>query len=281
MLTLHEATALVRRWRASPGGIYLGRGNFGQALLIEGAVLKLPVDRDIHGRPWPPAEILAAFRQEAAAASTLRAAGFDVVPATVLVEDAQGPVLVREYGEPAGGLSVAEWDRLAQRLSAVQAAGWLIRDRLLLLRRPGGSLFVGDVGLWRLSPRPIDEHQDDLPDLLDEVRPRELPRRFSSWHELSRRAHTGQARWASAREDAARLGRPWPEARRMALALFNLRSLYDGVMERTRRRLPVPGEALAMLALARDTAHRTGLPWPPARPPPLPGPYLGTREPPR
>jgi hypothetical protein len=262
MITEKEATALVRRWKKSTkGGIYLGRGNFGQAVLFEGAVLKLPVERDIHGRSWRKNEIQAAFRQEAAAAMGLRSLGFDVVPATVLVENEEGPILVREYGEPVESLTVAEWDRLSQRLGDVQDAGWSISDQLFLLRRPNGSIFVGDVGLWRPSTDAKNRFSDNLPHLLDFVRPRSLPRTVPSWYEIATRAQNAQNRWVEWEEELAQ-EKEELEVRDVILPLFNLRVVFDGAMERKKRKLPIPAEALAILARGHAMAKHFKLPWP-------------------
>jgi len=154
----------ARRWvdEARLQGKFLGNGHFGDVYLYEGKVVKYP--RLVAGW-WPsnpqqrsPESARAYLLHEAGVANELWALGHRVVPRTLFVESAtSGPALVREYGEAPGPVSISELSALEQSLWAVEADGWEVSDELLVLRRPDGSLFVADVGWWRLArPGPKD-----------------------------------------------------------------------------------------------------------------------------
>jgi hypothetical protein len=93
---------------------------------------------------------------EAGVANELEEMGYDFVPRSVYVELDDGtPAIVREYGEPVerGELSGQEFYELEKALFGLEkGTGWRVHDELLLLRRPDGSLFIGDVGLWQAPP---------------------------------------------------------------------------------------------------------------------------------
>ena len=157
----------VRRMRAEierGNAKRLGSGNFGQTYRVvvgrNPYVVKVPVEKNIHGRTWKPHELREAFQAEANAATKLRKLGHTIAPSTLYTEVDGVPVIVREYGEPTI-LTQEEYDDLSLRLRAVVDAGWAIEDELLVMRRPNRSLFVADVGLWHpytaKSPR---ERQD-------------------------------------------------------------------------------------------------------------------------
>lgn len=169
---VREARGVVSRVKAQ--GEWLGRGNFGETFRVSDLVVKLPVEKDIHGRTWGP-EIRGYFEHEAGVAQELRAAGHTVVPRIVYVGDPpHGPALVREYGEPIdhlgdgpGGMSVAELVKLEADLFAVEASGdWEVADELLVLRRADGSVFIGDVGFWRRRNIADSMWTSDVPSLV-------------------------------------------------------------------------------------------------------------------
>jgi hypothetical protein len=139
----------------------LGSGNFGQTYKVfvgrQPYVVKIPVDKDIHGRPWKIEDLRAAFQAEIKAANTLNRLGHTVVPRSMYVEVDGLPVIVREYGEPTI-LTQEEYDDLSMRLRSVVNAGWAVEDELLVLRRPNRSLFVADVGLWH--PYNVENSRD-------------------------------------------------------------------------------------------------------------------------
>jgi hypothetical protein len=169
---VREARGVVSRAKAQ--GERLGRGNFGETFLVSGLVVKLPAEKDMHGRTWGP-EIRGYFEHEAGVAQELRAAGHTIVPRIVYVGDPpHGPALVREYGEPIdhlgdgpGGISVAELAKLEADLFAVEASGdWEVADELLVLRRTDGSIFIGDVGFWRRRNTADSMWISDVPSLV-------------------------------------------------------------------------------------------------------------------
>ncbi len=158
----------------SARGVSLGRGNFGEAFEVRrGAsrvIVKVPVAADIQGRPWQMSSLRQFFRQEAGVANDLWDAGSPVVPRTTYVEHDEIPYLVREWGEIPAGVTPAEFDWLGDQLSALMSAGWRIRDDLLVARRPKGSLFVADVGMWTKRRRgSAPEARDAWEDLWSEL----------------------------------------------------------------------------------------------------------------
>lgn len=144
----------------------IGRGNFGIVYRVNdyrdgdythpsfSTVVKYPADADIHDRPWSRSAQRANLLHEAGVANELAALGYSVVPHIEYTELEDGtPVLVREYGEPVTSMTLAEYAELERELVAIEYdAGWEVHDELQLYRRPGGSLFVGDVGIWA-APR--------------------------------------------------------------------------------------------------------------------------------
>lgn len=195
--------------------VSLGKGNFGVTYLSEGRVVKLPRRENMHGSAWDPAALRAEFIHEAGIANELRALGHTVVPETVFVEGLTGAgpfdfALVREYGHPIDTIALAEWDELSRVLSAVQDEGYATRDELLILRRPDGSLFIGDVGLWKApaigASGPVDSMDDDLDTLLSAIYWRMMGKYpgIWSWHKLQRRRGQSLMRSRSKIGDRAR-----------------------------------------------------------------------------
>ena len=136
----------------------LGAGNFGVAYLVETddgpRVVKVPAATDMHRRVWSRVKQTRNIKHEAGVANELVAKGYTVVPRTVYTEfDGGTPAIVREYGEPAGAITGAEYAVLERELFAIERRhGWGVHDTLALYRRSDGSLFVGDVGFWT-APR--------------------------------------------------------------------------------------------------------------------------------
>jgi len=162
----HADTRAARQARArldrADTGTPLGAGNFGSATLVRDPdgtpwVVKQPVRVDRHGKAYTPERAKAYLLHEAGIANRVEATGNRAVPHTVFVD---GPGwdfgLVREYGDvvdPAT-LTLGEIRKLEQDLLAVEAGGVQVDDDLLILRRPDGSLFIGDVGWWRVLDKP-------------------------------------------------------------------------------------------------------------------------------
>ena len=147
---VREAARLAEKARTY--GRRLGSGNFGEAFEVEGHVVKLPTETDIHGRAWPEGQPKGYFLHEAGVANELTRLGHAVVPVTVYVELADGtPALVREYGKVPQTIEGDELAQLENALYAVEneGVGWDVADELLVMRRPAGGLFVADVGWWR------------------------------------------------------------------------------------------------------------------------------------
>jgi hypothetical protein len=135
----------------------LGRGNFGQTFLTQTAkgpiTVKVAAAQALYGNKqrWTRADQQRNMMHEAGVANELAEMGYDVVPRTIYVELSDGtPALVREYGDLADTLTPDEFYALETRLLALeQETGWRVQDDLLALRRPDGSLFIGDVGIWQ------------------------------------------------------------------------------------------------------------------------------------
>jgi hypothetical protein len=91
--------------------------------------------------------------QEAAMTEEIRAQGYTCVPDSVFLRHGSVVAIVREYGEVVekNTLALSELDWLADQCKQLVYAGIRIQDELLILRRMDGSLFIGDVGLWRHS----------------------------------------------------------------------------------------------------------------------------------
>ena len=193
----------------------LGKGNFGVTYLSEGHVVKLPRRENMHRVAWKSAELRQEFIHEAGIVNELRALGHTVVPETVFVEGLMGAglfdfALVREYGHPVDALALDEWDELSRGLGAVQEDGYAVRDELLILCRPDGSLFIGDVGLWKApaigASGPVTSMESDLDSLLDAAY-RKINGKGPgvwSWHELQRRRGQSLMRSRSKIGDRAR-----------------------------------------------------------------------------
>jgi len=162
----HADTRAARQARArldrADTGTPLGAGNFGSATLVRDPdgtpwVVKQPVRVDRHGKAYTPERAKAYLLHEAGIANRVEATGNRAVPHTVFVD---GPGwdfgLVREYGDDVdpAALTLDEIRKLEQDLLAVEAGGVQVDDDLLILRRFDGSLFIGDVGWWRVLNKP-------------------------------------------------------------------------------------------------------------------------------
>jgi len=174
----HEARWARRLLDRAGSGNPLGAGNFGATVRVRDAngvpwVVKQPVRVDRHGKAYTPERAKAYLLHEAGIANRVEDTGNRAVPHTVFVD---GPGwdfgLVREYGEivdPAA-LTLDEIRKLEQDLLAVEVGGVQVDDDLLILRRPDGSLFIGDVGWWRVLNKPwgtgFKGPNTKLPDLL-------------------------------------------------------------------------------------------------------------------
>jgi hypothetical protein len=152
---VREATVVAEHGREY--GAFLGRGNFGLTYLtttVHGpVVVKVAAPEALYGnrQPWSRVAQQNNMMHEAGVANELADMGYDVVPRTTYVELADGtPALVREYGDLADSVTPVEFYALETRLLALEkATGWRVQDDLLVLRRPDGSLFIGDVGIWQ------------------------------------------------------------------------------------------------------------------------------------
>ena len=158
-------------------GKHLGDGNFGRAFLYGGHVVKYPrAGKSGYGHEYTPEQYKGYLLHEAGVANELVAAGHAVVPTTVYVELADGtPALVREYGDTLKTVSTEEIGAMETALRAIEDAGehgWDVADELLVLRRENGSLFVADVGWWRVRDQ---KRQHDWSDHSD------VPALLSRW----------------------------------------------------------------------------------------------------
>ena len=158
---------------AQTDGEELGSGNFGRAVRFQGHIVKFPLLTDMHGRTRTMEEARGYLMHEAGVANELAEAGHAVVPVTVYVELPDGsPALVREYGEVLESVSPEEIGGLEQALYAIETTGeygWDVADALLVMRRQDESLFVADVGFWRVRGK-TRQHgvydSSEIPDLL-------------------------------------------------------------------------------------------------------------------
>ena len=133
---------------------HLGSGNFGHAYRIDTddgpRVVKVPTAVSIHQRPWSLAEQTRNMIHEAGIANELAAKGYSIIPRIIFTRYGGTPILVREYGEPAGTITPVEYAELERQLVEIERKhGWSVYDELALYRRRDGSIFVGDVGFWR------------------------------------------------------------------------------------------------------------------------------------
>jgi len=152
--TVKAATKIAQKARRQ--GKKLGRGNFGEVYGIGGHVVKFPV-LDGYNRQKTPEQARGYLLHEAGVANELAEDGHRVVPVTVFVELADGtPALVREYGKPLSKVTTDEVAALEKGLYGVEATGkqgWDVSDELLVMRRKDGTLFVADVGWWRVRDK--------------------------------------------------------------------------------------------------------------------------------
>ena len=170
------------RPRARLQGERLGQGNFGVTHRVDTLdgprVVKLPASHNIHGQPWDLAQLRREFLHEAGVANELTDLGYRIVPQTTFVDKPidmvlgvamdRDPIpfaLVREYGELVTSMSPAEFSKLERALFDLEnETGWYPADHLFVLRRPDGSFYIGDVGLWSVpgdaSKQPIGWHSN-------------------------------------------------------------------------------------------------------------------------
>ena len=240
-------------------GVFLGRGNFGETYAVPVcggvAVVKIPTEKDIHGRTWKLPEQRANFLHEAGVANELEALGSEIVPRTVYVEMAGGrPALVREYGEPVRSMSVEEFSELEQALADVEALGWRVEDEISLYRRPDGSVFVGDVGIWHpvavyaSGKRDVGFDDSSLDYLTPRLAEQVLGAPYGSMPSLF--SIQRATRWA-AEELEERPTRPLTGFQQHHLDLV-LGGLREKVARRQALGLPVPIDALAVLQAATE-----------------------------
>lgn len=233
----------------------LGRGNFGVAFLVEtqaggAVVVKLPAPTNIHGKPWSSALQRENLMHEAGVANELQALGVRLVPATVYVEFPDGrPALVREYGEPVTKMSVDEFAEIERALMAAEELGWAVEDYIDLYRRPDGSVFVGDVGIWHPLPKwesgkPTRKAaEESLPWLIPQLAGRVLGPRYEKMPTLARMIElTEQMREDMASVEEKPVRRRWID--------WHIEYLRDAVSGRQELGLPVPAESVRVLAEA-------------------------------
>lgn len=152
-----DARAIVEA--AKQHGTVLGQGGFGraEAVKVNGVryVVKFPARKNNHGKTRTAKDAKRWLLHEAGIANRLE--GNPAVPFTTFVD---GPgwdfALVREYGEPVdpARLTLSQIAQLEADLLAVEASGVQVDDDLLILSRPDGELFIGDVGWWRVLDKP-------------------------------------------------------------------------------------------------------------------------------
>lgn len=239
----------------------LGQGNFGVTYSVpvgdRYVVVKLPADKDVHGRTWKIPEQRQNFLHEAGVANELTALGVRIVPETVYVETPEGlPALVREYGEPVTAMSLDDFIVVEQALADVEALDWRVEDEIDLYVRPDGTFFVGDVGIWHPISRGTDGKprgmwEDDSS--LDHLVPilaakllgkpyREMPTLFN----LKR-----NTRWAAEMVEEHEAGEELSGFQRHHGKLV-VGGLRQKVARRHQLGLPVPPDALAVLQAATD-----------------------------
>lgn len=165
---------------------HLGEGNFGIGYRAETpsgalAFVKVPAAHNIHKQPWTRAEQTSNLMQEAGVANELRALGYTVVPEGVYTEWGGGtPAWVREFGEPVTSLTPEEYSSLEAELMSIERdAQWRVVDELQLFRRPDGSVFVGDVGIWqapsRRTKKAWSDQDSSLRNLLEQAQQKLVP----------------------------------------------------------------------------------------------------------
>jgi hypothetical protein len=230
-------------------GERLGQGNFGVAYRVptpQGPfIVKLPAEKDIHGRVWSADEQRRWFLHEAGVANELAGAGETIVPRTVYTEMADGtPALVREYGESAGKITLGELVWLEDELVGLEQRNhWLVLDDIDLYRRPDGSLFIADVGFWRAARGPVgygySAHGDEsnLRHLLPLLAEQHLGREFR-----------GYPLAATLLEFARSLREQESRREHDVLTDAMAEGIANRVEHRRRLGLPVPREAVEALA---------------------------------
>lgn len=253
-----QAAQIATKARTSEAE-YLGRGNFGEAYLVSTArgpvVVKVSAEQDVHGRPWGVKTQRQNFLHEAGVANELEEAGFRIVPRTVYVELPDGwPALVREYGEPITRMEPQEFARIERYLVAVERFGWRVDDRIDLYRRRDGSVFVGDVGIWRPRTTRYDgtvDKESSLSWLLESLGaellklPEDFTTRPRGWA-----LPTILQNIAWIRQQA--LERDIDDRSRAIFMKSPVQSLEKGIEARRALKLPVPREAVAVLASGKQ-----------------------------
>lgn len=230
-------------------GAYLGRGNFGEVFRVDTSMgpwaVKLPVEANWHGVPYPVHQARRDFMHEAGNANQLARRGFSrLVPASIYVELHDGtPAIVREYGEPVTRVTLPEYAALEHDLIDVEErGGWLVHDALSLYRRPDGTLYVGDVGIWEPKPRgaPIrrTRKDSDVPVLLGEFARQAIPilQKVPVFSQLHSSMETLQSDMEDEDDFSAEMA---------------FRYLSEGVRRRREFGLPVPKGVDAVLAEAQ------------------------------
>jgi len=247
-------------------GERLGQGNFGVGYKVEALgrpwLVKLPAEANVHGQKWTEEQKRQNLLHEAGVANELASLGVTIVPVTVYAELADGTsALVREYGEPVRyegerqddwfhGPAILKSGELAELDAGLheieETHNWHVQDSLSVYRRPDGSLFVGDVGIWepwhkRPPPQKRSIHDEsNVPMLLAEFawgsrRPKEQLR-FPTLAWLERKVYDARA-ITELLEDA--ISEKSVKFRTYQLEMATM-GFAEGVNQRTELGLPVP-----------------------------------------
>lgn len=242
---VRDALAVFDDWRSERRkATFLGKGNFGEAYVVETAngpvLLKVPAKKNIHGKEWTLEEQRENLMHEAGVANELAELGYDAVPLTVYVEDADGnPALVREYGEPVTELSGDEYFELENQLQEIEEQSrWRVQDDIVLYRREDGRVFVGDVGIWqpetvRDTQKPYNSMDSSLSSLLSQLTKKLLGETFPTAHELSKYAEMIR-RWEGV-------------GKRDPFRVANMKIIREGVAARDRAGVPSPDDVIDFL----------------------------------
>lgn len=237
-------------------------------------LVKLAAEHNLHEQPWSRAQQTANILHEAGVANELAALGYSVIPRGVYTEWGGGtPAFVREFGEPVTSITPAEYAALeAELLSIERDHGWMVVDDLQLYRRPDGSVFVGDVGIWQPPPRAKRSWSTQWSNLhryLEDLQQRTLPGlaerpRDARWVAPTRgHEHVDRVPVATLpllvssadriREHAA-LTSPKARASSQWFAVRAAKSLIQGITERDAHGIPTPDAVRAAIPLAREIA---------------------------
>lgn len=272
------AARVTERSYALGGGRYghtdlLGKGNFGIGFRVDGddgaALVKIASPYDLHERVWTSDAQTRNLRHEAGVANELRPLGFTLIPEAVYTEFGEPPktpALVREYGEPPGRITGAEYGELERQLVAIEREhGWHVVDDLVPWRRPDHSLFIGDVGFWR-PPRTKqgrwNSYHSDLSFLLPKLQQqylegllrRDPPSTTHPEYDYQNRIPAVALPSLVGHAESAR--KFWPK--RGPLKAFHREEatrFLDAITYREQLGIPTPAELDDVVALARRVTH--------------------------